>query len=252
MMSWTLRASGQARLPAFPGNQRYRPHQDQGEIAANKWHLRALSQDRAAGVLSGRIPQKTLRQHRCAAGRSRRLAASLQPRTHSLRQNVLRQNAVPDHDRGQGNLEGKVRELNFTRRRPPEKRPTVRSQRNHYTFAHTNRHDFRGFVDELVPGVACRIDDCLRNCRSRGSTGRSRPIGESDGVNLRRGGGRAMRNRRSGGVEVTRNLRFSSSAGSPAPRGVSQPVVELARPFSPGGTGVVAGGVGISRCCRQV
>ncbi len=26
-------------------------------------------------------------------------------------------------------------------------------------FAHTNRHDFRGLVDELVPGVACRIDD---------------------------------------------------------------------------------------------
>ena len=26
-------------------------------------------------------------------------------------------------------------------------------------FAHTNRHDFPGLVDELVPGVACRIDD---------------------------------------------------------------------------------------------
>ena len=101
-------------LPALPGHQRYRPHQDQGEITANKRHPRALSQDRAAGVLPGRVPQKTLRQRRCAAGRSGSMATSLQHGTHSSGQNVLRQNAVPDHDRGQRNLEGKVRELNLT------------------------------------------------------------------------------------------------------------------------------------------
>ena len=52
-----------------------------------------LSQDRAAGVLPGRVPQKTLRQRRCAAGRSGSMATSLQHGTHSSGQNVLRQNA---------------------------------------------------------------------------------------------------------------------------------------------------------------
>jgi hypothetical protein len=33
---------GATRLPAISGNQRYRPHQDQGENAADEWHLRTL------------------------------------------------------------------------------------------------------------------------------------------------------------------------------------------------------------------
>ncbi|KMK69020.1 integrase family protein [Puniceibacterium sp. IMCC21224] len=75
--------------------------------------LRAVPQDDPAGVLSGTVPQKAIRQHRGASGRSGSMAASLQPRAHASRQNVLRQNAHRNYARRERNLAGKVRALNL-------------------------------------------------------------------------------------------------------------------------------------------
>ncbi len=48
----------------------YRPYQNKGEITADQRHLRAVPQDDPAGILSGHVPQETLRQHRRASSRS--------------------------------------------------------------------------------------------------------------------------------------------------------------------------------------
>ena len=53
-----VRPGGQARLPALPGYQRYRPYQNQGEITPNQRHPRAVPQDGFAGVLSDRVPKE--------------------------------------------------------------------------------------------------------------------------------------------------------------------------------------------------
>ena len=69
-------------------------HKNQGEITPDQRHLRAVSQDDLAGVLPDHVPQKTLRKHRSFAGRSGRMAGSLQHPTNSSGQNVLRTHPV--------------------------------------------------------------------------------------------------------------------------------------------------------------
>ena len=62
-----LRARRSARLPAVPGHQRHRPHQDQSQIAPDQRHLRTVPQNHLAGVLPGDIPKEDLRDHRATA-----------------------------------------------------------------------------------------------------------------------------------------------------------------------------------------
>src|SRR6202023_3147180 len=68
-----------ASIRALSGRRGHRPQPHQGEKPANQRHLRALPQDRPAGVLSGGVPQTHLHQPRAVAGRPRYLDHRVQP-----------------------------------------------------------------------------------------------------------------------------------------------------------------------------
>jgi Winged helix-turn helix len=68
--SESLRQPGAARVRTLPRAGEHRPLEDEGEVAADQRHLRAVPQDRLERVLPRRVPQEALLIARRAASRS--------------------------------------------------------------------------------------------------------------------------------------------------------------------------------------
>lgn len=137
---WMLWPCWTARLPTLSCHQWYRPHENESDVATDKWYLRALPQDHIKWVLPSDIQKETVWFNRRVTERSGRMDGLLQQSSYPSRKNVLWQNANRDIRGWEINLGWKESSPNIIWQAPSRKvgNCQIRSELVHFiTYHHT-------------------------------------------------------------------------------------------------------------------